>query len=164
MHLRRTTALATGALLLGTPLLSGCNALDGREEPTTKVYTPAAGANNRDASVDILGAVIVSAEAGSGTFITTLVNNSNDATARLQSLAGAGADAALEVPDFDDVEVPARGLVNLADSQGLTVNGEFEAGQFVELEVGLSTNETVIVKVPVVPDGGYFAGLDTSTS
>jgi hypothetical protein len=54
---RRSWALAAGALLLAVPL-SSC----GFDKATEREYTPAAGANNRDASVDVLGAAIVSAE------------------------------------------------------------------------------------------------------
>ncbi len=56
MHLRRTTALSVGSLLLAAPLLSSC----GFNYATDRPNTVAAGANNRDGAVDVLGAVIVS--------------------------------------------------------------------------------------------------------
>ena len=164
MHLRRTTALALGALLLGTPALSACSA-NGKNTATNREYTPAAGVNNRDASVDVLGAVVVSGQDGAGTFIATLVNTSPDEATSLDSLAGAGVDASLVAGEFAPIQVPARGLVNLADDQGVPVTGEFAAGNFVEVRLGLSSNESVTMQVPVVPnDSGYFAGLDTSAA
>jgi hypothetical protein len=164
MDLRRTTALAAGALLLGTTLLSGCASISGRDPATNREYTPANGANNRDAEVDVLGAVVVSGQSGSGTFIATLVNSSPDEAISMDSLAGAGDDASLAASDFSPIEVPARGAVNLADGQGVTVTGDFEAGQFAEVQVGFSNGESVTLKVPVVTDTGSFEGLDTSAA
>lgn len=162
MHLRRSTALATGALLAATPLLTGCGALTGKDNATGREYTPANGVNNRDTSVDLLGAVVVSGQEGSGTFVATLVNNDPREDAALTGLAGGPDDITVKAEEFEAIEVPARGLVNLADGQGVPVTGEFAAGQFVQVVVDLSTNESVTMRVPVVPDGGYFAGLDTS--
>jgi hypothetical protein len=113
--------------------------------------------------VDVLGAAIVSAQPGSGTFIASLVNGSPDEDTALNLLAGVG-DGAVAVEDFTDIEVPARGIVNLAETEGLPVSGEFEAGQFVDVQIGLSTGETVTMTIPVVPDAGYFTGLDTSSA
>lgn len=164
MHLRRSTALATGALLLAIPL-SGCSALTGRDDATMREYVPANGTNNRDASVDVLGAVVVSAQPGSGTFVTTLVNNSAEDAASLTALEGTRAGNPLTVPEFQPIDVPARGLVNLANmpsGEGVTVEGDFEAGQFLRMTIDLSTQEQVTMDVLVVPDEGSFAGLDTS--
>ncbi|MEZ5194645.1 MAG: hypothetical protein R2734_20695 [Nocardioides sp.] len=61
-QLRRSTALGLGALLLAVPFLSSC----ARGFATERVYTPATGVNNQEGDVDVLGATIVSGEAGSG--------------------------------------------------------------------------------------------------
>ena len=74
MHLRRSLALATGALVLAVPALTSC----GFDYATDRIYTQAAGVNDRDATVDVLGAVVVSAEEGSGIFVASFSNNNNE--------------------------------------------------------------------------------------
>ena len=63
MHTRRSLRLVAGALVLALPLLSSC----GFGKATDRVYTQAAGTNNRDADVHVLSAVIVAAQPDSGT-------------------------------------------------------------------------------------------------
>jgi hypothetical protein len=162
MHLRRTTALVAGALLVAS--LSGCANVRGKVSATNRVYTPAVGTNNREASVDVLGAVVVSAQPGSGTFIATLVNNNEEEANSLDSVAGTGHAPGIAASESSGVGVPARGYVNLADGEGVVVTGEFEAGNFVEVQLGLGDGETVIMQIPVVPDAGSFLGLDSSSA
>lgn len=157
-HLRRSTALALGAAIVAASTLTSCSAT-GRHVATSTVYTPAMGANNRDATVDVLGGVIVSSKDGSGTFIATLVNNDKVKANALGSLSSDTVKAA----SFEARPVPARGIANLAnDEQGIPVTGEFTAGQFVEVSLGMHSGETVTMKVPVVLDDGDFDGLDLS--
>lgn len=162
MHMRRSLALVTGALLLAAPL-SSC----GFDLATDRIYTPAAGANERDASVDILNAVIVSAEEGSGTFVATFVNNDTEQPASVQGLApsqsGAGSDPdqIAAFPQFSPIEIEPGGLLNLAgEEQGVAVEGDFKAGDVVSLEVQLSGGEVVEVDTPVVPNCHEFEGID----
>lgn len=156
-QLRRRTALVTGALLLAVPLLSSC----ARGYATDRIYTPATGVNNRQGAVDVLGAVVVSKEPGSGTFIATFVNNTNQ-DLQVTGLAGAGTGTSLTVGDFPPITVPLRGLVNLAETGGIGVAGDFAAGDFVSVGVSTSDGETVTLEIPVVRDDGYYAGLDTA--
>ena len=72
MQVRRSTAMLAGMLLLAVPVTASCG-MSGLDAATNRDYTPAAGANDRDASVDVLGAVVVSAQKGSGTFLATFV-------------------------------------------------------------------------------------------
>jgi hypothetical protein len=155
MHLRRSLALLTGALLLTAPL-GAC----GFDPATNRVYTPAAGVNHRDTTVDVLGAVIVSAEEGSGTFVASFVNNSLEEAATVQTIA-AQADTGAQVPDFQPIEVPPNTLVNLAeDDQGVAVEGEFAAGDVLPMVVELSGGELIEIDVPVVPNCGAYEGID----
>jgi hypothetical protein len=158
MHLRRSTALALGALLLATPALTAC----GFNYATDRDYTPAAGVNNRDAKVDVLGAVIVSKQDGSGTFIASLSNNDQEHEATVDSLAGAEGNT-IQVGDFSAITIPPGGLVNLADKGGVPVSGDFKAGEFVPVTLTFGDGEEVVMKVPVVLDDGIYDGLDTST-
>ena len=53
MHFRRKIALALTGAMLAVPALSSC----GFNKATDRVYTPAAGVNDQDTKVDVLGAV-----------------------------------------------------------------------------------------------------------
>jgi hypothetical protein len=156
---RRTLALAAGALLLGSPVLTSC----GFDYATDRVYTPANGANDRDASVDVLGAVVVAAQDDSGTFIAALSNNDNEKPTRLDSFDG-GEKGDLSASGFSPVKIPAAGLVNLANDGGVAVTGDFKPGDFVSVKLGFATGEDVSVEVPVVTACGYYTDLDTSAS
>ena len=64
-------------------------------------------------------------------------------------------------PYFEPVEIAPGALVNLADPPaGLTLTGDFEAGDFVEVSLGFDNGERTSIEVPVVPNSGYFEGLD----
>lgn len=163
MQLRRSARLLTvaGALLLAAPVLTSC----GFDYATDRVYTPGAGVNDRDASVDVLSAVVVSAQDGSGTLVASFANNDTASTATVESIAGAGEDASLTVTGFSPITIPAGGLVNLAEeSTPIELSGDFEQGSFVELEIELSSGETVDIEVPTVADCYEYAGLDKSSS
>jgi hypothetical protein len=156
--LRRSAALSLGGLLLAAPLLTSC----GFDYATDRVYTPASGVNNRDASVDVLGAVIVSGQDDSGTFIATFSNNNADEKNTVESLAGAGGNT-IQADSFSPIKIDAGGLVNLATDGGIPVTGTFKAGDFIPVTVTLGSGERVEMKVPVVPnDTGDYAGLDSS--
>jgi hypothetical protein len=153
MHLRRTLALLTGAIALLT--LTSC----GFNYATDRVYTPANGVNDRDGTVDVLGAVIVSSEDGSGTFIASLANNDHDNTQTFTGLEGSEAGS-LQVAKFDPIEIPAGGLVNLATEGGPQLKGDFKAGDFVGVRVMFENGEEAEMDIPVVTNCGNFAGLD----
>ena len=149
---------AAGALALAAAL-SSC----GFDYATDRVYTPAAGVNDRDAMVDVLGAVIVSAQDGSGTFIASFANNDTEKAATVTSIEGSGDDSDVKASDFEPIEVPAGGLVNLATDGGVVLTGDqVTSGAFIELTIGLSTGEDVDVDVPVVPPCHEYEGLDES--
>lgn len=152
-NLRRTLALAGSALVLTT--LTAC----GFNMGTDRVYTPAAGVNQRDASVDVLNAVIVSSHDGSGMFIASFANNDTENPATFERLAGID-QSAITVSEFTPVDIPAGGFVNLAQEGGVEVSGEFAQGEFVPMSVQFGDGEQVELDVPVVTNCGDFAGLD----
>jgi hypothetical protein len=135
----------------------------GFDYATDRIYTPATGVNNREASVDVLGAVIVSAQEGSGTFVASFANNSTEESATVESLEGVDQEP-LTADGFSTVDVPAGGLVNLADEEGVPVNGEFAAGDFVPVTIEFGNGERVELDVPVVTNCGYYEGLDGPSS
>ena len=152
----RGTTIAAAALVLSTPALSAC----GFNAATDRVYTPGAGANHREASVDVLNAVIVAAEDGSGQLVATMSNNSATEPALLSAAQGSGQPTAQV--ETGSLEVPPRAAVNLAEDGGLPATGDFELGDFVPMTFRFSTaegTESIEIKVPVVPDGAEFAGL-----
>jgi len=161
MQLRRSARLLTaaGVLLLAAPVLTSC----GFDYATDRPYTPGAGTNHQDSTIDVLGAVVVSAEDGSGTLITSFSNNDPAVEASVTEIAGAGETADLTVGDFDPIEVPGGALVNLADSDTpVTVEGDFETGDFLTLEITFGDGSTATVDMPSVSDCYEYAGLDAS--
>lgn len=154
----RGAALAATTLALSAPL-TAC----GFDVATNRVYTPAMGANARDASVDVLGAVIVANEAGAGNLVATFVNNSSTDGVELVSVESAGDPAAQVEPQA--IDLGPRDAVNLADEGGLPTSGDFALGQFVPLTFTFNTGEgteRVDMQVAVVPDSDEFAGLGPS--
>ncbi len=155
MQLRRSLALVSGALLLTAPL-AAC----GFSPATDRVNTIAPGTSDRDGTVDVLNAVIVSAEEGSGVLITTLVNNDNEEDASLDSVTAG--DETVQVGEFSAISIDPNGFVNLAaeGQQGIPVEGELAAGDVVPLTLQLSGGQVVELDVPVVWNCEEFAGLD----
>ena len=151
-------ALSIGALVLAVPGVAAC----GFNYATDREYTPGNGANNKQGDVDVLNAVIVSSEDGSGTFIATLSNNLSDETISLDSVSF-GSNSTVEVAPFDAIEVPAHGFVNLANDQGIKVAGDFAPGDFIELSLGFDNGETADLDVHVVAADNEYTDLDNGT-
>jgi hypothetical protein len=161
MQPRRSLRLVAGALVLALPLLGSC----GFDKATDEIYTPGAGMNDRSGPVDILSAVIVSAQPSSGTFIATLSNNESDKSFTLTGVAGAGTSKDLTInPSSLSIDIPPRGYVNLVDEDPITVQGDFTPGQVAELTLSFDSGDAVTMDVPVVYACNYYAGLDKSAS
>ena len=159
MHLRRSLAVAASALALATTL-SSC----GFDYATDRVYTPAAGPIDRDATVDVLSAVIVSKAPGSGTFIAGLSNNSGTEAITFEAIRPVG-DTSISFEDFEDRRIPRLGFENLsAEGDGIVVTGDFEAGNFVGVQLAFDNGEIVDMQIPVVTDCDEFDGFDVSES
>ena len=159
MQTRRSLRLVAGALVLALPLLGSC----GFGKATDKVYTPAAGTNDRDGDVDVLSAVIVAAQPDSGTFVASLSNNSSKEDFELTGLAGSGEWSDLTIDPSDlSIEIPARGFVNLVNEDPITVTGDFDAGQVAELTLTFDSGDTVTMDVPIVFACNTYEGLDPS--
>jgi hypothetical protein len=88
VNVRRSLAVA--AAVLAAPVLSSCGV--NFDAQTDQVYNPAVGVNDRDGSVDVLNALVVSGSAGSGTVVATLVNNDQEKDDSVRGIAGAGQD------------------------------------------------------------------------
>ncbi|MXG90004.1 hypothetical protein [Nocardioides flavescens] len=160
MQSRRSLRLVAGALVLAAPVLSSC----GFQKATDKVYIPAAQTNDRSsADIDVLAGSVVAAQPNSGTVIATFVSKTLEDLS-LESVAGAGASSDLVIgPVESPIDIPPRGHVNLADdAPGITVQGDFGAGDFLDLAFTFSNGETITFGVPVLFGCQEWEGLDTS--
>ncbi len=163
---RRSTATALVAVLL--PLAAALTSC-GFDYPTDRVNTIAAGTNNRDAVVDVLGARVVAYGDGQGRLIGTFVFNDEDADepATVSEVTGEG--LTIGGGESLGIEVPPDRYVNLAaeDATPITVEGEFAAGEFVELTYSISSQdseESVTLEVPVVKPCGQYADIPAPVS
>jgi hypothetical protein len=162
---RRSRRLAAVAVLLAVPALSSCGV--NFKAQTDQVYTPAEGANDRSGPVDVLNALIVSDQAGSGRFIAGFANN-EDKEQTLTSVTGVGVDQqiqfALEEGTFS---VPGYGFLQLADTDGGTVSATgdpVKPGYYVHVQLQFSDAPTVDMDVPVVAPGEDFADVTLPSS
>ena len=145
--------LAAASLVLLVPLTAAC----GFGYQTDQVYQPGVGTDVRSGNVDVLGAVIVSGADGSGTFVASLANKGLDKTVTLTSVTG---PQGLEVQLTAPVEVPADGIVNLADKGAVRVAGDAVTyGAYLRLTLAFDDGESTKVNVPVVAREGEYADV-----
>jgi hypothetical protein len=157
VNLRRTLATVAASLAL-VSALAAC----GFNYPTDRINNITAGANDRDGTVTVLNAAIVSKEANLGSFVATFVNTSQTQQVSVTSITGDGT-AVGQVP-VAPFPINPNGLVNLAAEGGITIQGTFSLGQFVTLSIAYDNGETSTLSVPVVADDGQWAGLDQATA
>ena len=142
-------SLAAAVLVLAAPVLTSCGG--NFNQQTNQIYNPAEGVDDRSGDVDVLNALVVSTENGSGTVVATFVNNSQDRDDTLRSIAGAGDDADLTVTPGGPTAIPAGGLLNLAERGRNFVEGErVRPGYFVELTFTFEQGTAITVNAPVV--------------
>lgn len=156
MNLSRKLGLATTALVAATAL-SSC----GFNYPTDRIYTPAAGVNYRQGTVDVLNAAVVSKQDNAGTFIATFSNNSQSKTVTLNSISGDG--SAVGIVNAKPLAIKPNAFVNLATKGGVPVTGTFQPGQLVTMTLTFDNGQSATMDIPVVADAGQWAGLDQST-
>lgn len=152
------------AVLLAAGLGLGVTSC-GFNDATGRDYTPANGANanEADAAVAVMGAVVVAKEAGTGTLVVTLANKGDEAVS-LASVAGSELNIDVRADAFTPIEVAGFDHVNLAagETGGVRINGSFAPGDFVSLLFGFDNGDQVSLDAPVVADDGHFAGLDNA--
>ncbi|RHW23575.1 hypothetical protein D0Z08_29100 [Nocardioides immobilis] len=158
---RRPTATLVAVLLPLGAALTSC----GFDYPTDRVNTIAAGVNNREADVDVLGARVLASADGHGRLIGTLVYNDNDndadAPATLTGIEGEG-DTVQVDGKLPRIEVAPNKGINLASDsvEPILLTGDFTAGDFVSLTYAFSTTEVVTLEVPVVKACGQYADIE----
>jgi len=147
---RRLAAVATVLLV---PSLGAC------DYQTDQVYQPGVGVNNRDGTVDVLGAVVVSTN-GQGTFVASLVNSDLNESDSLTNVTGDDLQVQLAAP----VEIKPESLVNLDDTGAVSVAGEnIEPGQFARITLEFESGQETEVNVPVVPYEDEYAEVELAS-
>lgn len=145
--------LGAGAVALLVPLLGAC----GFDYQTDQVYQPAVGVNERDGSVDVLGAVVVSGIDTTGTFVASFVNQDLTEPASLVAVNGG---EGLQAELVRDVEIGPESLVNLAEEGAVRVSGEaIIPGRFVMLTLLFDNGQSTEVNVPVVERAEEFSDV-----
>lgn len=123
---------------------------------TDQIYQPGVGVENRSGTVDVLAAVVVSAKDGTGTFVATLVNNDQDKAITLERVQARDLNAQLAEP----IEIPADGLVNMADLGAIEITGsDVAAGGFARVTLEFSNGQDATVNAPIVSDAGDYADV-----
>jgi hypothetical protein len=153
--LRSRSTIAAIALLV--PVLAGCS--NSFDVQTDQVYTPARGVSDRSGPVDVLNALVVSAENGAGTIVTTLVNNDTEDDDTLVSVTVDGAPATVSTED-DAAVIPAGGHTDLGTSGAVFASsGAIVAGKFVDLIFTFQHGGAITVEAPVIPHEGAYADV-----
>ena len=137
-------------------VLSAC----GFDYPTQRTTTGVTvGTDYRDGNVSVLNAVVVSDAGNGGTFVATLVNNT-DSDQQVTGITGSGSVTQVDVTP---VTIKPHGLVNLANEGGFAVSGTFRIGDILDLTVAFGDGTSADMEVPVVAASGDWAGYDTAT-
>ncbi len=155
--LARRLVPVAGLLLVTGTAVTGC----GFDYATNRVNQIAMTADDRSEVVDVLGAVIVSAQPGSGTLVVTFVNGDPEAASSVDEVAAAG-EPPIEVPAYEPVEIPPRDRAVLAEDGGITVTGDFVPGEVVPVSFTFGDGSSVELDVPTVPPCRQWEGLDSS--
>ncbi|MDX6278733.1 MAG: hypothetical protein QOJ72_2861 [Nocardioidaceae bacterium] len=146
---RRLAATSLSAVVILT--LSAC----GFDDQTNQQYQPAAGANYRSSTINVLNTVLVANANDSATLSASIVNNSKEN----QSLSSVTVDT------LDGGEsLPVRGLKSLlplpkgetaflgqaSDAGGWTVTSGAKPGYYVKVTLNFTDAPAVTVEAPVV--------------
>jgi len=149
----RSRFLAATVVLLA-PALAGCST--NFKAPTDQIYIPGRGVNDRTSEVNVLNALVVSGEDGSGRVVTTLVNVNPDEADDLTAVTVAGSEAAIT----GDTEIAPLQFNNLVDDTEVIAEAEgIHAGDFIEITFTFENAAPVTVDAPVVPPGSEYADL-----
>ena len=141
--------LTAAALVFVVPVLTAC----GFNVQTDQDYQPAVGVNDRTGQVDVLNAVVVSAEKGSGQFLATFVNKSTTDSVKVVSIeSGSGAASTL------GQKLQPESALNLAQESPVSVAGtDVAPGKYVKVTIDFSNGQQTTVNAPIVANDAYYA-------
>jgi hypothetical protein len=155
----RSRARQLLALTLAAPLLAACGPNFGAQ--TDQVYNPAEGVNDRSTDMNVLNALVVAEEDGSGRLIAGLANT-GDEEIELTGVVGDGNDVQFGT-DGGEAAVPAGGFLQLANegAAAISATGEdVQIGEFLRLTMSFSNGDEVDLNVPVVVPGEDYADVE----
>ncbi|MBW9207170.1 hypothetical protein KV097_14585 [Mumia sp. zg.B17] len=168
MLTRSRRALATAVVGGLAVLLAGCGT--GFEAQTNSVYEASVGTDDRSSDVQVLNALFVKNDDGSGTLSAGLVNQTLKADrlveVEVSTLDGTPVDVTFDGP----VPVPARRLETLGTKPQVVIEGsELFAGQFLVITYTFANAGDVDMQLPIVTripmyDSVAEPGASTPTS
>ena len=172
-------------MLLAVPALSSCGANFGAQ--TDQYYNPADGTSNRDGAVEVINAMIISDQPGSGRLIAALVNTGDTVADQfgagstdtggtpsatpttqpdaLTGVAGVGVDQSVTFTlEGGDTTIPADGTLQLASdgSAVVGVSGDAERispGDFVQVKFSFQNAQPATLQVPVLAPGTTYQDI-----
>jgi hypothetical protein len=153
-RLRTQRALAVaGLVVVAAPLLSSC----GFNEATSRPNVIADGGYHIDGHVHVLAARIVTPSAGTGTFVATISVDAAGDDTQLTGITGDG----LTFAPFSPIEIKSNQSVNLFTSGGISVTGDFAAGDNVPVTLTFSNGGSIDVGARVVKQCHEYADVQT---
>ncbi len=155
--LARRLVPAAALLVIGAPALASC----GFNYQTNQVNTISHDVGERGGTLDVIGTVLVSAQPGSGTLVTTFVNQDPTEVAVVESVTGTG-EPVVDATGFEPIEVEPLDRYTAAEDGGIPVQGDFVPGEFVPIQYTFGDGSTADLDVPVVPGCRQWEGIDSS--
>lgn len=156
----RRRRLATIALVATAPfVLSACGTSFGAQ--TNQQYQPGIGANlrDKDAPVEIYGALFVENGDGTATFSGTFLTHDDDRaleSVQVTSSEGTSAEAVLAEP----LELPAEVLVPVGEDGKIIVeNEDLRAGYYASVTFTLASGDQVSLNVPIEERGPVYSDV-----
>ncbi|MGI8676395.1 MAG: hypothetical protein ACR2JT_05610 [Nocardioidaceae bacterium] len=139
-------------IALGLAGLAGCGTGFGAQ--TVQVYDAGAGVNARGGGVDVLNALIVANEDGTGTLSVSLLAKFGDGDELTTVDASDGPDQPIEVTQsVQPLPICSTRLTIVGPDAAVTFSGDFVDGQTVTLALTFADAAPVTMQVPVVARG-----------
>jgi hypothetical protein len=166
---RRLVPTVAAALLRAVPALSSCSSTN-FDAQTDQYYTPTDGENNREGTVDVIHALIVSEEPGSGRLVAALSNGDTENDDELAGVRGVGESEGVQFSLVEgETTIPAGGTLQLADDGSAVVgaSGDPELlapGKYVRLSIAFANGEEAELNVPVMEPGTDYTDIEIPES
>lgn len=153
----RTFLSSSGVRAAGVVAAVGLTASCGFAPQTGLVNNIAQGAEERSGTVDVLNAVVIAGEADLGVFSASLVNPRGEDLSTFVGMVPT--EEVQELEEYGSTDVPAGDLVDLSDTGGVPVQGDFRAGQYVTVTLEFAEEGDVTMNVPVVTPCDQYSPL-----
>jgi hypothetical protein len=151
---QRALALA-GLVAVATPLMSSC----GFDYATDRPNNIANGGYHIFGDVHVLAARIIAPSSGAGTFVATITVEPEADPVTFTGVSGKG----LTAGQFQPVQVPSNGMVNLYSQGGVPVSGDFAAGDNIPVSVEFEGGQSIDVHAIVVKQCYEYSGVQSQS-